>query len=112
MSGSALSDMRLHEVDSSDTRVLEEVQSPDDGAGKHGQGARVQGMRVSIPEHPESSHDVGPGVNGDAADEWFRQAAAARNQTLAEFQREAGILTKHQERQIRAWEVPLREQVS
>lgn len=47
------------------------------------------------------------GIRQDPALEWFRQDAEAQGIGLADYLRRYGILTEHQERMIRAREVPL-----
>lgn len=80
---------------------------------QHVAGTHVPEMWDDIRERPASGHDVGSGhvrpSVSESTEEFFRQEAERRGQTLAEFQRESGILTEWQEREIRAWEVPLED---
>lgn len=57
-----------------------------------------------------------PGVEGSAArvlreeaDRLLRADASRRGRTLSKYLRDGGMMTEWQEKQIRRWEVPLRE---
>ena len=88
----------------------------DDTEGRGGmEGASLPGVRGDVPVGPEGSdrslrRTFGGTVRvDDPADEWFRAYAKRKSLSLAKFQRDSGILTRHQEADIRRREVPLSE---
>ena len=78
--------------------------------------APLHGVRGDLRERAAGSDRELRGTLGgrvradDPADEFFRDYARESGITLAYLQREAGILTRHQEAEIRKREVPLDSQ--
>lgn len=79
----------------------------------HLESTPLSGVRGDIPVGAEGSDRSLRGTLGgtvrvdDPADEWFRDYARDNDMTLAQLQRESGILTRHQEAEIRKREVPI-----
>jgi len=96
--------------------------TPEEGAAVMADTGRYGGPDLEGPSVPDMPPRVHVGTTGgewtgrgslggrvrddDPAAGFFRQQAEAAGMTLAAFQREAGILTRWQEQEIREREVP------
>lgn len=75
----------------------------------------MQGLRDDVRISPDSPVQQGRGSLGgavrpdDPAAEWLDDWARDHGKSPAAERRRAGILTEHQEKEIRSWEVPLDE---